>query len=643
MPTTKQNVDNEVKHIKKYAGIDITRWTVNDSKSAWNFYETIQDSGKTHYLYPNPLDCEDIKVFTKQQTSDPWAIQRKKLNNTSSIRPPPPTTTRPSPPTTTTRPPPPPTTTRSTKPPTGQSSSTHSYKCDGSWNGRSINFEKKIKIKKFLKINPNKEGDEYFTIEDKNVTFDKETWNEGKEKKEQYVRPHVRGLPPPLKTINYDFITKERGENSNDNLFSSSKIKKNIDNGNNIFLAAFGTSGSGKTFTLGLDTTSGTKGVVGKAIEHIMGKNPSEIELLSLQIYKGNVYNSKFIGGEKGLKIKINQEDYDPNSHHKGIDINDIEINENNNSDKTNFDWFVEDKYEHVIPEFNYKNMLNPIIPERCYPDVCSESGPNPYGVNYPPSKSLIHALFESGEDVISFQGKTAENIMDYIQYHITKRRPTRVTPENPGGSSRSHLFLLFRYKIRKSGDYKYFNVLDLAGYEKIKQGTVRATEGKDIVDSIKQFRRLVQYSTGKLQSNELPPSGKFNLNTIINTTKSNNKPIVSTNLDTQNTQAPMSSNPYHNYKETYIKPEAGKTLAWCGNNKEKGLGPVYKKEQANNKEFDDVYCESSAMFNVLRGVSGILNNDKYEHIIFVTLKEKEELKTKVSLADTIGWEYGNL
>ena len=659
MPTIEEIIRQEIKEIKDMTNMDISYWKENDNGSAWNFWE---DTGlkekKTHYLYPNPLNCEDIHVSQKILRKDPWAKERKELRNILKGQSQSHQQQKPR------------------QPPkgkqqshqqqshqqqshqqqshqqqqpksqtTGQSSSTHPYECgDGSWNGKSIKFKKKINIKKFLKINPNKEGNKYFKIEGKKVKFDKETWNQGKEGKEKYVRPSIGTNKLPT-TIEYNFITKERGEKSNDDLFSESKIKENIDNGKNIFLAAFGTSGSGKTFTLGLDTTSGMKGVVGKAITHIMSKNPSEIELLSLQIYKGNVYNSKFIGGEKGLKIKIDQKDYYPESHHKGIDPDDIEINIKNDSDKTDFEWFVQDKYKHVIPEFNYKNMLNPKVLERCYPDVCSELGSNPYGVNYPPSKSLIHALFESGEDVIPFQGGTDNNIMDYIQNHITKRRPTRVTPENPGGSSRSHLFLLFRYKIAKSGNYKYFNVLDLAGYEQVKRGTgIRGNEGRDIVDSIKQFRKLVQYSTGKLQVNQLPPGQEyFDLKTTINTTKSGNNPIVSTNLDTRNIQAAYSSTPYHNYAANFIKPQAGLTLAWCDDNNTKRLGPLYKKKGANTNEFDDVECESSAMFNVLRGVSGILNDDNYEHIIYVTLKEKEELKPKVSLADTIGWEYGNL
>ena len=503
------------------------------------------------------------------------------------------------------------------------------------WGPSTINFNTpntNFKVKKYLKINPRKEQrdeekrKQMFTINEnrKGITKTHKTieLNDNDGKTKTYIFPNKYATQ-----LKFDYIENAEGDNHK---FYEQTLQPFINQKKDIFLSAYGTSGAGKTYTLGLESKATVKGVIDMALDDIIQLwKPKEIKLLSLQIFKGSVYNTKFI--EK-LETKVTDKEYNTKEHGSHVEI----FEDQRSMDLSPFKWF-EKNQQYIIPEFNFADMLNPQLPLRCYPDKCNEKNetdPDPWGVNFPPSKELIESLFDSGEDAIYFTGENYETIMKYLKEEVTTRRPTRVTPENKGGSSRSHLFLLFRFKDIK-GQYKYFNILDLAGYEDTKnlQGQT-LSEGKRIKEGIIQFRKLLQYSKGVLQKCELPEGKKFDENTIMCPTTMNKNTLVSTNTNTDHKDYKSSS--YHTFSgiTNQHKP------LWCNN--VEGPGPLFR-ENTNILSFPSASTDSSAMFNVLRGVSGILSNDgKYENIVYVCVKDKESNLNKYSLANTILFSFND-
>ena len=166
-------------------------------------------------------------------------------------------------------------------------------------------------------------------------------------------------------------------------------------------IVAFGLSGSGKTYTL-----MGTDEKPGLIPRFIQQNNDKTITCRSVQLYKGDMYDTLFNYGE-----------------HKNVLENDTdEFTYFNEGEKINIDTKkykeVKDNQEKIENDFNQKNLEK-----------------------LTPSKFKGYSEFKKIYEIIK------------------KNRPTRSTAYNPD-SSRSHLFIFFEV------DDKLVTFVDLGGFE---------------------------------------------------------------------------------------------------------------------------------------------------------------------------------
>ena len=466
-----------------------------------------------------------------------------------------------------------------------QPAATQSSKCregakhcpnKGRWGQQNVNIGARGKLTCFLKLKPNPNGEDYISVKGNTIKnlgnkINGYPFKKAPSRKKTMEKTNI----PPVDEVTFDGIVK--GSNTNEKLYKDSleKKMKTIKN-NDVFIAAYGTSGSGKTYTL--LGKEGVKGILNFALEDIKKQKPKSIKLLPLQIYQGSVYNAYYPGNVK------------------------VEILDNPES---KFPFFTESGHkECVIPEFNYVDMLDKEVPERVWPDP--ENAPKTENslFNYPPSRELIECLFnvsdetKKGYQARDISNKSVDDMINLINNKIIPNRPVRQTVSNPE-SSRSHLFLIFQLKFDST--MRYFTLLDMAGYENIGISKFQLIpEAEHIINGgIVPFRKMItKYKTGKGFDEIFGVKGQ--------------NPLI------------------HCGEGSYVN---GKAKNKEVDKKTNGIATI----EGGDAISYNINLVSSAMFNILRGVSGMCSDNKSENVMYVMAYEKWDSEKKdMSVTDTV-------
>ncbi len=362
---------------------------------------------------------------------------------------------------------------------------------------------------------------------------------------------------------NFKNITVLNPNKSNGQIFWETLEKPLNNKDRNLFVCAYGQSGSGKSYLLlGDEKTRLKAGLVEYTIEYLkLDEEITSIKLLPLQIYMGSVLNG-FVGTRN---FKDMHKIFEKKWKYK------LPLNRTYKSK--------------VYPEFNYADIY------QLYPGVENLSEPDIY---YPDPDIMFAPYFKNSTDNIfnieygeydSYDitnldtGLVNENIRDMIEKH----RPVVDTKKgvNPV-SSRSHLFLIFKVEYT-NGEDRLITFADFGGIEPHKKfgqqkntinSIITGQQNKLVSQGIKVFRRMVQYYVNnnfKINIVKDKPdeytednllSNKFRKNPLIHTAHSKNRK----------------------------PPSKGKTSE---------------------------YYNSSAMFNLIRATTGVFNNTSCDHIIF--------------------------
>lgn len=355
-------------------------------------------------------------------------------------------------------------------------------------------------------------------------------------------------------------ITLLKPNKSNGQIFWKTLEKPLNNKDRNLFVCAYGQSGSGKSYLLlGDEKNRLNAGLVEYTIDYLkLDHEITSIKLLPLQIYMGSVLNG-FVGTRNFKDM------------HK--------IFEKKRTYKIPLNRAYKNK---VYPEFNYADIY------QLYPGVEELSEPDIY---YPNSNIMFNPYFENSTDNIfnieygeydSYDitnldtGLVNENIRDMIEKH----RPVVNTKKgvNPV-SSRSHLFLIFKVEYT-NGEDRLITFADFGGIEPHKKVNQRKTpieaiiagqKNKLVSQGIKVFRRMVQYYVNNHFKLKDKPDKYTEDNLLSNKIKKN--PLI------------------HTAHSTNRKPP--------------------------HKDIISEYYNSSAMFNLIRATTGVFNNTSCDHIIF--------------------------
>lgn len=499
---------------------------------------------------------------------------------------------------------------------------------DGQWGKSNLNFDfgrkksmpttqkKKEKDRKeggkmfqcYLKLKKNPLGQEYVEVDGNTLINKRATVTLGKKIGKDNKHNFDKFKMTEASDVTFDKIITDSGTAGNKDLYDSS-LREKIQNFNkDIFLSAYGTSGSGKTYTLLGE--KGVNGVLKFALDDILKKEGIEsLKILPLQIYKGSVYNAFYPGG-KGIKPIMLKNEYSVKKH--GSNVETFETLKDIAQQK--FDWFDEHR-ECIIPEFNYLDMYDCRVPERIY--VKDEND-----ALYPPSRDIIECLFEvSDTSIPGYQAQEISNmdsdgIIKLIENEIIINRPVRSTELNPE-SSRSHLFIIFRIKI--NDEIRYFTLLDMAGYERWNTGKKDQgeflPEGRNIVEGgIVPFRKIIsQYQQNKFY-------GKIS------------------------SQIPKRDNIY-NVEGSDCLLNYGKGSLIGGKSTRLVKIDDTNLAKTANETFpildDSILQVSSSMFNLLRGVSDIYSDNDSDNLIYIMGYEKWNTKNSdASLTGTVLFNF---
>lgn len=412
------------------------------------------------------------------------------------------------------------------------------------------------------------------------------------------------GVDSQYDNIKFSKVFNNRDEHDNVYIFRNS-LEPHLRNDNrDIFVAAYGQSGSGKSYLImGDEKSKDSRGLIYYTLEYICALDDVEqIRLLPLQVYMGSVYNA--FRGDATLS---------PTDYYK---------------------WFEDKKSKKFIyPEFNYVDMLDTDIPWRMKPQPfigtrkdqakkefkeCKRK--DPLFIKYPPVRDILNNLFNN------FSTVPPSNAIDSDAWDITEKignlqpfinelksnikRPDMDTKMKLNKvSSRSHLFLIFKIKF-KNGQERYITFVDFGGIEDFSRLKSPEPESK-LPENIKtlmkeqrtrlinqgltDFRRMMQKYMGTEKR-------KYGCNDIIGSGKD---PIV------RSTTVPLSP----------LSPQIKSLDSLDENEKlrKNWIKNEYGKIQVN-KTFEEGTLrnfESSAVFNLIRGTSGIFAPRECNHIIY--------------------------
>lgn len=368
----------------------------------------------------------------------------------------------------------------------------------------------------------------------------------------------------------------------NNEIFNKTLKQKLKSTQKDVFIAAYGQSGSGKSYLImGDENKPQNEGLLDKTIDTIRNQKASSIKILSLQVYLGSTYNAF-----KGPDDLINNKE-------KDIILN----------------WFKsKDSKKHIISAFNYLDMIDKDVPNKFVPENLQKS----YGkdrckyddarLNYPPSRDIIHSLFErSTNDIEQLKNNDYLEALNVTTFdkekikHILKNnvyRPIRKMKLNTE-SSRSHLFTILQV-VYPGGTEKLITFGDFGGLEDHNTSNlsvdIRRERKKLVNEGNRVFRRMVQSYTGGHDNNGRPK--EWTCNNVIGYSKQQiGTPLVSTISSTLT---------------TYDLP-----ISY--------LDKIDKRNIQNNNDFKDLF-ESAAVFNIVRGTSGFFSQNDCEHIIYINI-----------------------
>lgn len=434
-------------------------------------------------------------------------------------------------------------------------------------------------------------------------------------------------------SLKFSQVYGSEAEMNAEHIFKTS-VLPNLNKDKNLFIAAYGQSGSGKSYLmLGDEKNSAVKGIIDYTMD-TMTKKKKNIEymtLLPLQIYKGSVYNA-FHGP--------------PENDSPGTAGNIIK-------------WF-EDPEKHSqfkIFELNYIDMLrkNEERNKRYPPKVGLNGGSKTrvdvdrMGIFFPPAKKMIMAMLseENSSDMIDNILDGSKSSLDITDLNTNElkltlfnqiRRPTRNTAEGKGFntvSSRSHLFTMI-YIQYKDGKDKLITFADFAGLESQansgRPGGPETPFDKEkrylITYDLKTFRRMFQMT--KRSNFAIPPSSGSLPNhrknpppTYLFSHESTKNPLIATD---KNINA-GDKNPFIKGRQRLIDADNNGIYDRAGN----------LKFTANDSAFNKM--QPSGMFNILRAVTGCFSETECEHMIFGTFYKyatDENVKSICNTTNTV-------
>ena len=369
----------------------------------------------------------------------------------------------------------------------------------------------------------------------------------------------------------------------NNEIFNKT-LKQKLGTQNDVFIAAYGQSGSGKSYLImGDEIKTQNEGLLDKTIDTIRTQNASSIKILSLQVYLGSTYNA--FKGPEGV------------NNNKEISREHLLIWFKNKTSK-----------KHIISAFNYLDMIDKDVPNKFVPENLQKAYRNKIcknddaRLNYPPSKDIIHSLFQrSTNDIDQLKNNDYLEALDVTTYNkeqikdILKNnvyRPIRKMKLNPE-SSRSHLFTILQVGY-PGGIEKLITFGDFGGLEDHSTNNVShdiILERRKLVnEGNRVFRRMVQSYTGGHDNNGRPEPWTCN-NVIGNTKKKEEAPLVST---------------LSKILTAYDSPNSY-------------LDKIGERDILNKPDYKNLF-ESAAVFNIVRGTSGMFSENNCEHIIYINV-----------------------
>lgn len=403
---------------------------------------------------------------------------------------------------------------------------------------------------------------------------------------------------------------------TNEKIYKDTLADK-IGGGTDLFIAAYGQSGSGKSYLMMGPEDNSAKGMLHYTLENIActSSKGCKITMIPLQIYNGSVYNA-FLGPDR--------KDYDTNE----------------NWWNAIFEFLEGDAFSKKIPELNYVDMIDPRVPFREVPTASGmDTDYDPYHIHFPPSRDMILSwLGNSKRDIKeireAFQGKASLDVTDKSANEIGNMINNLVRPARDTGlglnaaSSRSHLFVIF--KIQRKQGSQLVTFADFGGIETFGNDPVITYERKCLVTrDLCVFRTMMAYysrinTPGVHKDNRNDPFEQLPNNTKKTIDKSLRSNVIGLyGLALVHCTPNQAGSPtyYDKLGRKRIFTKVGNGLYSCRNS----LTDGYLKR-----------LQSSAMFNILRAVSGMYSANRCQHIVYLAMhKYANELNQRAICTTT--------
>ena len=394
-------------------------------------------------------------------------------------------------------------------------------------------------------------------------------------------------------------------------------LKKFMKEQNDLFIAAYGQSGSGKSYLmLGSETDKKIKGIIDYTFEALSSNsNIVKMTMIPLQTYLGSVYNA----------------------FHGPVE----------NSPEEIMKWFKDpDNTKYKIPEFSYTDILRANKRDNIrFPPITKgtfaskrDTDTDRFGVLYPPVRKMIEALLDdSTRNFVEILNgsKSSLDVKDMSMSQIKTllfneiRRPTRNTAKDGMGfnvaSSRSHMFTIFKITYKGKSKSQLLTFADLGGLE----SQIKNTDGiLDLPQEIQEFKKEKKY----LVTYDLKLFRKM-------LSKDKYKPLYKLKGD----------------KECVISFKPGSLLRTMNSQGEYNINQkLISKAVIDSKNIDGEglflddgsikygpsegklnALQPSGMFNILRAVTGYFSNNMCEHLIFGTFYEGSTVENQESICNT--------
>lgn len=396
-------------------------------------------------------------------------------------------------------------------------------------------------------------------------------------------------------------------------------LKKFKKGQNDLFIAAYGQSGSGKSYLmLGSETDKKIKGIIDYTFEALSSNsNIVKMTMIPLQTYLGSVYNA----------------------FHGPVE----------NSPEEIMKWFKDpENTKYKIPEFSYTDILrankhNDIrFPPIVKGTVASKKDRDTdrFGVLYPPARKMIEALLDDSTRDFTEILNGSKSSLDVKNMSMSQiktllfneiRRPTRNTAKDGMGfnvaSSRSHMFTIFKITYKGKSKSQLLTFADLGGLE----SQIKNTDGiLDLPQEIQEFKKEKRY----LVTYDLKLFRKM-------LSKDKYKPLYKLKGDKECVISFKSGSLLRTMSETRGEYNLNQKLIPEGIISSKNIDNDGLFENNGNIKYNGVsegFLNSlppSGMFNILRAVTGYLSSNICEHLIFGTFYEGSTFENQESICNT--------